>query len=49
LPNVFSGKEKSEEKGRISEDYDREMEITNKVKEGHTKQAKTPLMPDQVR
>ncbi|XP_028395841.1 serine/threonine-protein kinase 36-like [Dendronephthya gigantea] len=42
-----SEKEKIEEKGRISEDYDREMEITNKVKEGLVKHASGPLIQDQ--
>ena len=36
------------EKGRISEDFDREMEISNKVKEGHNKQTKIPLLTNQV-
>ncbi|CAB4017334.1 serine threonine- kinase 36-like, partial [Paramuricea clavata] len=42
-----SSKDRCDEKGRISEDYDREMEITNKVKEGHVKHIKLPLMSDQ--
>lgn len=36
-------------KGRISEDFDREMEISNKLKEGNTKHARVLLMQDQVR
>ena len=44
-----SDREKIEGKGRISEDYDREMDITNKVKEGLGKHARGPLIQDQVK
>ena len=36
------------EKGRISEDYEREMEISNKVKEGTLRQTKITLLSEQA-